>query len=91
MDFLKAEIASKRKAIATSASPDADASGSTPPPSKYARRGDVQRQREQEEQRRRDDERRKKDEVKRLKEEERRGRVSTIRRLTSIRCQGTAS
>lgn len=55
MDFLKAEIANKRKAAeivtssATSTSTAAAAASSAPPPNKYMRRGDLEKLREQQE------------------------------------------
>ncbi|PWZ02171.1 Prp18-domain-containing protein [Testicularia cyperi] len=53
MDFLKAEIANKRKAL----SPSSEPSASPDPPAKYRRRGDIERE-EEEERRRKDEERR---------------------------------
>ncbi|SPO25384.1 related to pre-mrna splicing factor 18 [Ustilago trichophora] len=52
MDFLKAEIANKRKAAdiaSSSSSSSSSVSATAPPPSKYMRRGDLERLREQQE------------------------------------------
>lgn len=67
MDFLKQEIANKRKAAG---SPEAESS------SKYVRRGDIEKQREEEARKEREERRRAKEAAQRLREEERQRKVS---------------
>lgn len=83
MEYLKAEIANKRKAEAGSvlneAGPSTDASAfgsrsaSPPglPPNKYVRRGELERQREEEARRERERRKAEKQRLQQLKEEER--------------------
>ncbi|CAO1630175.1 unnamed protein product [Sympodiomycopsis kandeliae] len=85
MDFLKAEIAKKRKAE-DSRSPPPPASDSTdkgegtstspPPPNKYVRRGDLEKQKEADAAREREARRREKERLRQLKEEARSNRSS---------------
>lgn len=97
MDFLKAEIAKKRKAeeasqlgsSAAAAEKDDDkgegsSSASSPPPSKYIRRGDLQRQKQQEAEREAEARRVEKERLKRLKEEERNRRTVSYLQKRSL-------
>ncbi|PWN30486.1 Prp18-domain-containing protein [Jaminaea rosea] len=84
MDILKAELANKRKA----ASPDAPSSSSSGPASKYVRRGDIEKQREEEARREQEQRRKEKEALTRLKEEERQRKSKSV---TPDRGEGSSS
>lgn len=74
MDFLKAEIANKRKA---DTSPEPSGSGSPPPAAnKYVRRGELERQREEQAKEERERRKHEREALQRVREEEKSRKVS---------------